>query len=132
MSFLSARQILDLPTLVTEELDVPEWGGKVLVKTLSARERDEFESSMMTVDKNGRPKDNRANVRARLCQLALVNEDGTPLFTRHDIKVLGELPAAGLQRVFNKVNEMSAISEEDLEDMAEGFGSAPEELSPSV
>lgn len=131
MEFLTPQQILEQKTLVTEELAVPEWGGKVLVKMLSGRERDEFEASMMSMNKQGQPVDNRKNARARLVQLAVVHPDGRPYFTKHDIRTLGELPAAGLQRIFNKVQEMSAISEEDMEEMVEGFDSAPAEPSPS-
>lgn len=120
VKFLTASQILEQPTLVTEVLDVPEWGGAVRVKMLSARERDEFEASTVEF-KNGQQRPNIANLRARLVQLAVVGEDGRRMFTRHDIKTLGELPAAGLQRVFNKVQEMSAISEKDMEEMAEDF-----------
>lgn len=119
--FLDPRSILEQPTLVIEELFVPEWKGKIRLKQLSAKERDDFETSMVKVGKNGRQQMNNENFRARLVQLAAVKEDGTPMFTRHDIKTLGSLPAAGLQRVFNKVNEMSAFSEDDLKELAEDF-----------
>lgn len=120
--FFSASEILEQPTLVIETLRVPEWGGKqIRLKHLSARERDSFESSMVKMGKNGRQQLNNENFRARLVQLAAVKADGSPLFTRHDVKVLGDLPAAGLQRVFNKINEMSAFSEEDLKDLTEDF-----------
>lgn len=120
--FLDARAILEQPTLVIEELAVPEWGGgKIRLKHLSAKERDDFESSMVKLGKNGKQEMNNANFRARLVQLAAVKEDGAPLFTRHDIRTLGSLPASGLQRVFNKINEMSAFSEDDLKDLTEDF-----------
>lgn len=128
--FLSAAQILEQPTLVIEELDVPEWKGKVRVKMLSARERDEFEASTVEF-KNGQNRPNIVNLRARLVQLAVVDANGKRMFTKHDIKVLGELPAAGLQRVFNKVQEMSAISDEDMEEIAEDFDEMSEEPSSS-
>lgn len=128
--FLTAAQILEQPTLVVEELDVPEWKGKVRVKMLSARERDEFEASTVEF-KNGQNRPNIVNLRARLVQLAVVDEQGKRMFTRHDIKVLGELPAAGLQRVFNKVQEMSAITDKDMEDMAEDFDETADEPSSS-
>lgn len=128
--FLTPAQILEQPTLVIEELDVPEWKGKVRIKMLSARERDEFEASTVEI-KNGKQRPNIANLRARLVQLAVVNETGQRFFTRHDIKTLGELPAAGLQRVFNKIQEMSAISDEDMEDMAEDFDGTRDEDSSS-
>jgi hypothetical protein len=119
--FLDARGILEQPTLVIEDLYVPEWKGKIRLKMLSAKERDDFETSMVKVGKNGKQQQNTENFRARLVQLAAVKADGSPLFTRHDIKSLGELPAAGLQRVFNKINEMSAFSEDDLKELSEDF-----------
>jgi hypothetical protein len=119
--FLDARGILEQPTLVIEDLYVPEWKGKIRLKMLSAKERDDFETSMVKVGRNGKQQLNNQNFRARLVQLAAVKADGSPLFTRHDIKSLGELPAAGLQRVFNKINEMSAFSEEDLKELSEDF-----------
>lgn len=134
MKFLSPEQIREQKTLVWEPLEVPEWADNgarwVRVKMLSARESDEFEASMIEI-KNGQMKPNRVNARARLVQLALINEDGSKMFTRNDIKALGELPAAGLQRVFNKVSEMSNISEQDMRDMTEGFDDGPDEPSPS-
>jgi hypothetical protein len=119
--FLDARGILEQPTLVIEDLYVPEWKGKIRLKMLSAKERDDFETSMVKVGRNGKQQLNNQNFRARLVQLAAVKADGSPLFTRHDIKSLGELPAAGLQRVFNKINEMSAFSEDDLKELSEDF-----------
>lgn len=131
MAILTPQQILEQKTLIVEELEVPEWGGSVYVKMLSAKERDEFESGLMTVNKQGQPVDNRKGARARLVQLAVVHQDGRPYFTRHDIRTLNELPAAGLQRVFNKVNEMAAISEEDIDELVEDFDGAPDESSDS-
>lgn len=124
--FLTASAILEQPTLVIEELVVPEWGSKkIRLKHLSAKERDDFETSMIKMGKGGRQEMNNSNFRARLVQLAAVKVDGSPLFTRHDIKTLGNLPASGLQRVFNKINEMSAFSEDDLKDLTEDFDDAP-------
>lgn len=120
--FFTASEILEQPTLIIEEMVVPEWGGKKLrLKHLSAKERDDFETSMVKMGRNGRQQMNNENFRARLVQLAAVKADGSQLFTRHDIKTLGSLPAAGLQRVFNKINEMSAFTEDDLKELTEDF-----------
>lgn len=130
--FLSAASILEQPTLVIEELVVPEWGGgKIRLKQLSAKERDDFETSMVTITRGGRQKMNNENFRARLVQLAAVDGEGRALFTKHDIKTLGDLPAAGLQRVYNKINEMSAFSEEDLKDLESDFDDDRNEDSSS-
>jgi len=128
--FLTATQILDQPTLVIEELEVPEWNGKIRVKMLSAKERDDFEASTVEF-KNGQQKPNIANLRARLLQLAVVDENGRRVFTKNDVKVIGDLPAAGVQRVFNKIQEMSAISDSDLDDLAEDFDETDDEPSSS-
>lgn len=131
-SFLTPAQVLEQPTLIIEVLDVPEWGGKIRLKHLSAKERDDFESSMVKMGKNGRQQMNNENFRARLVQLAAVKDElGAPMFTRHDIKTLGSLPASGLQRVFNKINEMSAFSEDDLKDLTEDFDDDPTDDSSS-
>lgn len=131
--FLSASSILEQPVLLIEELAVPEWGGgKIRLKHLSAKERDDFESSMVTMTRQGRQKMNNENFRARLVQLAAVKADGSPMFTRHDIKTLGNLPAAGLQRVFNKINEMSAFSEDDLKDLEADFDETTDDDSSSA
>jgi hypothetical protein len=130
--FLTASEILEQPTLIIEELVVPEWKGKkIRLKQLSAKERDDFETSLVKVGKNGRQEMNNANFRARLVQLAAVKKDGSPLFTRHDIRTLGNLPAAGLQRVFNKINDMSAFSEDDLKELTEDFDEALDDDSSS-
>ncbi len=130
--FLSPSQILEQPTLIIEVLDVPEWNGKIRLKHLSAKERDDFESSMVKMTRGGRQQLNNENFRARLVQLAAVKEDGSHMFTRHDIKTLGNLPASGLQRVFNKINEMSAFSEDDLKDLTEDFDDDQDEGSNSA
>ena len=44
---LSREDILKAEDLPTEEVPVPEWGGSVLVRGLTGRERDLFETSMM-------------------------------------------------------------------------------------
>jgi len=73
MALLSKHDIMTVDDLKVEEVSVPEWGGSVLVRTLTARERDEFESS--TVDKkSGKP--NLENFRAKLVGLCLVDENG--------------------------------------------------------
>ncbi|GHG09693.1 hypothetical protein [Streptomyces hydrogenans] len=130
--FLTAGAILEQPTLVIDELVVPEWGGgKIRLKMLSAKERDDFESSMVKVTRGGRQQLNNENFRARLVQLAAVDGEGKQLFTKHDIKTLGDLPAAGLQRVFNKINEMSAFSEDDLKEIEGDFDDARTDDSSS-
>lgn len=129
MALLSKQDIMAADDLKIEEVPVPEWGGSVLVRTLSGRERDEFESS--TVDKkDGKP--NLDNFRAKLVGLCMVDEHGKRLFeTRADITMLGNKSVAALQRVFNKAQELNGFSEADVEEMTEDFDGDPDEQSTS-
>lgn len=131
MAILGRNQILDADDLKTEEVPVPEWGGEVLIRSLTGEQRDEYESSMFELSKNGTPKQNLANVRARLVMLCIVNEQGEQMFNKADIKLLGRKSAAALERVATAAQKLNAISDEDIEEMAEGFGDAPNEPSTS-
>lgn len=70
-------------------LDVPEWGGQVLAKRLTAqdyialsKEREELAE-----------RDDRNFIYMRkLLGLCLVNEDGSPLFANGDGKILDDSP----------------------------------------
>jgi hypothetical protein len=129
-TFLSADQILAAKDIKTEVVHVPEWGGDIRMKGLTGRERDEFEASMLET-KGGKQKQNTANFRARLLAKCIVDESGAALFHSSQIKLLGEKSAAALQRLFNKANEMSGLSEEDVDSLTEGFTEGPSEDSTS-
>ena len=47
MTLLSKTAILTANDLQTEDVEVPEWGGAVRVRSFTGRERDAFESSMV-------------------------------------------------------------------------------------
>jgi len=103
--------------LATEIVGVPEWGGKVTVRELTGAQRDAFEEGCYT----GRGKDRResfGNLRARLVALSIVGEDGHRMFGPADVEALGELGAAGLDRVFSACQRLSGLSNKDVEDLA--------------
>lgn len=131
MALLGRNQILDAKDLKTEEVEVPEWGGSVLIRSLTGEQRDEYETSMFTMKKDGSPSANMANVRARLAMLCIVNEDGEQMFNKNDIKLLGRKSAVALERVNGAAQKLNAISDEDIEELAEGFGDSPVEPSSS-
>ena len=131
MALLGRNQILDAKDLKTEDVPVPEWGGEVRIRMLTGEERDAYEASMVEMKKDGSAKANRDNVRARLLILCIVNEQGEQMFNRADIKLLGRKSAKALERVIEKVNELNGITEKDIEELAEGFDSAPSEDSTS-
>jgi len=131
MALLSTDQILGADDLATEDVSVPEWGGEVRIKTLTGKQRDKFESSMVRINKAGKPEQNIENVRARLIQLCAINDEGLPLFTEKDIERLGAKSASNLDIVFAACQRLNGFTKEDIEDLAEGFGDAPSEDSTS-
>lgn len=131
MTLLTRDQILDAKDLRTEDIAVPEWGGKVRIRTLTGTERDKFEASMVEMRKDGTAKRNVENVRARLVALCIVNEDGEMVFNNADIRILGGKSAAALDRVAAACNELNGFSDADVEELAGNFDSAPSESSTS-
>jgi hypothetical protein len=130
MSILSREQILQAKDLVTEVVEVPEWSGSVLVKSLTGAERDQYEAAI--VEQKGRDtKVNMRNARARLVALSVVDEEGKRLFSPNDVSLLGAKSAAALQRVFNVSMRLSGISAEDVRELTEDLEENPFEDSPS-
>lgn len=113
---LSRDQILEAKDLETREVDVPEWGGTVLVRALSGTDRDAYEASLVQI-RGKQQVPNLANIRAKLVARAVVDEDGNRLFTDADIKALGQKSAAALGRVFTVAAEMSGLDDKDIEEI---------------
>lgn len=130
MALLTRDEILSAEDRKTEEVEVPEWGGSVLVRTLSGRERDAYESGTITV-KGGKQIENFENLRARLVALCLVDEKGVRLFNTKDVTSLGNKSAAALQRVYNKCQELNAVTDKDVEELTENFDETLDESSTS-
>lgn len=113
---LSRDQILEAKDLETREVEVPEWGGTVLVRALSGTDRDAYEASLVQMRGN-KSVPQLGNIRAKLVARAIVDEDGNRLFTDADIKVLGQKSAAALSRVFTVAAEMSGLNDADIEEI---------------
>ena len=119
--FLGREDILNADDRDVEIVEVPEWGGKVRVATITAEKRDKFESSMFKIrnfgTKNQKAEYSQENLRARLVAYTVVDEDGNRIFSENDIKKLGEKSAKALDRVFEVAQELNGISDEDVEEM---------------
>lgn len=130
MAFLTRDQILGADDRKTREVEVIEWGGTVLIRTLSGKERDKFEASLQ-VTRGTKTKQNFENFRARLIALCIVNDSGERLFADSDVVLLGDKSVAALQRVFNACNEMNGLSDEDVDELTKDFEEEGQEDSTS-
>lgn len=103
--------------LRTQTVSVPEWGGDVVVRELTGRERDAFEATFVD-DKGRRREDAMLNIRARLVAASCVDDKGQTLFYPSDVELLADLSAAALDRVFTMARQLSGFTERDIDDLA--------------
>ena len=117
MSKLLTRDaILGASDIKTKEVAVPEWGGTVRVRGLTAAQRDVVEAQAVSA----RGKDvsiNMAGLRASMAAMAIVDENDKPLFTKADVKALGEKSGTALDRVFEVVTSLSGMSDNDVDEL---------------
>lgn len=121
MGLMNKQAILDVDDLKTEDIEVPEWGGAVRLRTLTGGERDKFEADSMTMNKKGTPQMNLVNMRARLVALCAVDEGGKRMFSDSEVTRLGSKSALAINRLFDAARKLNGMTEEDVEELAEGF-----------
>ncbi len=122
LRILGKDDIVKADDLQTSEVEVPEWGGTVLVRGLSGVERDAFESSMIKGTGKNQKVDTQ-NIRAKLCSLAIVDEQGKRIFdTMEAIEALGKKSASALTRVYDMASKLSGLREEDVEELVKNSG----------
>lgn len=115
--FLTREAILASQDMAQEPVEVPEWGGKVLVTSLTGKDRDRFEASIFQT--NGKNREmNMSNIRAKLVALSVVDKDGKRVFSDHDVALLSGKSAAALSRVYDVAARLSGISPADAEELA--------------
>ena len=131
MPLLTRAQILAAEDIESEIVEVPEWGGSVRVRGLTGTQRDRFEQSIV-IQQGKKSRMNMDNIRAKLCAMTMVDEDGGRLFSDRDTEELGAKSAAALDRVFAVAQRLSGISEDDLEELEKNSGSAPSGASTSA
>lgn len=113
---LSKEQILGSDDLAFEDVEIPEWGGAVRVKTMTGTERDDFEASVFGTDE----KDTKAkfqNFRAKLLVRTLVNENGNRLFEDSEVEVLGKKSGKILDPLYTVALRVNGIGKKDVEEM---------------
>ena len=117
MGFLKRDQIFAADDLKHEDVEVPEWGGTVRVRALTAGERDQWESSMAGETKNGQAI-KVEDVRAKLIAFAAIDvETGERLFTLDDVTKLSKKSAAAMQRLWLVASRLSLVGAGDVDEL---------------
>lgn len=122
---LTADAIFSAVDMKVEPVDVPEWGGKIYVRRLTGRERDEFEQ-LMQDRRQGRNALKVQGVIAKTVVLAACTAGGTKLFQGKDAEgKLNEKACAPLMRIFDAAMSISGMKEDDIENIVEGLETGP-------
>lgn len=137
---LSAADIRGVDDSKKELVEVPEWGGSVYVRNMTAKERDDFDASLRAEAETS-PAGNKGegdNLRARLAAATCCDEAGKLLFTLADVELLGQKSASALNRLFQvalRLNPSGNAAVEDAKKNSTETGSgdsASDSPSPSA
>lgn len=114
MSLLNKDQILEAADVKSKIVDVPGWGGKVKVATMTGKARDQFE---VMIAASG-PNSTVDNIRAIFASCVIVDEKGELLFTKKDIDKLALKSFESLDIVLKAAHELNLITNKDIESAA--------------
>ena len=121
MGFLTAEAIFAADDTEYSEVECPEWGGTVRLRSIKGTQRDAYEQSI--IKQNGANREmNLRNARAKLIVLCAVDGEGRQLFSSEDVNRLGQKNAAPLDRLFDECKVLAGMSDKDVERLSEDFG----------
>jgi hypothetical protein len=100
-AILAARDLQPMP------LDMPEWGGVVYVRGLSAAEAEQHARDAIEAQKAGKEIAELVMVRAVLT--CTCDASGAPLFTSADLGALANKSAPAISRVFRVIERLSGM-----------------------
>lgn len=127
-------EILGTQDLPYQDVEVPEWGGKMVrVIGLSADEASNFASRMVKTDEDGKVKSVQMNnFMAELLVRTLANEKNELLFNPKDAVALGKKSARVITRLFRVAMDLSGLDEMSEQLAAKNSAGTPEGDLPSV
>ena len=136
MTFLTRDEILSAGSLATEVVEVPELKGEVMVRELTAEQRDLFQASMIEISTSGKGAEIKSvrleNATARLVALSIVDpETHESMFTFEDVELLGKQSSKALNRIYGVAQRLSALSDEDMKELVGNSDGTPSDDSSS-
>ncbi len=113
---LTRDEILRHAELPKQTVSVPEWGGEVVVRGMTALEQDQYDLEIAAA---GRDTAKMAGFRARLVARCVTDENGKRIFSEADAAKLGEMFAAPIVRLTAIIRVLSASGEGSAEEEIE-------------
>jgi len=122
--FLTKDAIEKVADLQSESVEVPEWEGSVLVRGLTAADKDKLmevasiDAPLGKRDADGNPIEKEVDIsvyRLQVVARSLVDKDGQRLFGDDEIHLLGAKNSEAVERVFKVAQRLSKLRREDVE-----------------
>ena len=101
-----------------QRLEVPEWGGNVYIRVLSARDQ-------MSLSDSSKPEEMPIKVLLH----SIVDEHGERILQDEDFEALAGEDFPIIMRVFAFAAKLNGLSTKELEEAMESFAPAPDEYS---
>ena len=127
---LTRDQILQADDLTREQVDVPEWGGFVYVRELTASEKDDLDAENYVL-KGRETVINRRAFKARLLARTICDDKGKALFTLKDLQTLGAKSQKAMDRLAAVALRLSGMTAEAQEELSGNSTGGSPEGSPS-
>jgi len=110
MKLLNRKDILS-SKLKTIKVEIPEWGGSVLIKEPTGLERADYE---LICTKAADDDSILKTLRGICAAKSIVDESGNRLFSDEDITLLHETSANALDRIIDAYRTVALMSEGDI------------------
>lgn len=104
---LDKKSILMCNDIPSEVVEVPQWGGSVKVRGMTAGERDQFEEMIRTKGLNA--------LRGTLAAMCIIDDNDNRLFSDDEITKLAKKSAEALDIVVAAASRLSGLTADDAE-----------------
>jgi hypothetical protein len=124
---LDRATILQARDFTFETVPVPEWGGDIMVRTMTNKEREALDDWYLSKD----GEKNLKGFRALLAASTVCDDTGALLFTPDDIPALEQKSFAAMQRVYQASAALNKLRAQDQEELVKNSDAGSDDDSPS-
>lgn len=125
MAFLTREQILNMKDLPEEIVNVPRWGGDVVVRGASAFDREAYDQAVyITKEEDGKTKvvfNNSIKAKIKLVVKCVFDGEGKRVFQDTDEEALGNKLSGPINKIFKIIQNLSAMGDEAETTIAKNF-----------
>ncbi len=114
---LSKNQIIAAKDSQPIEVEVPEWGGSILLRPMTGTARNDYEFWAASEHSKNGQSDFRG-IRERLIIAHAVDDQGESLFSLDDLEQLSAKNAEVIDRLHNECQKLSGLTAEAVDDAA--------------